>query len=273
MTNNTPPKSESNCNNQLHKSILSQINQFLSLTQSIIEWGQLDENTISNIKLYCENIEKIISSSEYISYENEINSIIGDIRWQDFIFDIEWVLIHNIPIWDFYYKHLIPWIIPILTILIKNWNRISFWTSALNSELENMKKSLPKNLSKLTIVCRNDFEKILLAIKNNLHNPKNILDIVQTVFPESNICNYTEIIKIIESNNLNLDYLISNSHEYKFPQLFINSNNWFFIDDYDGFIDSATNYWWPRKRAIKLTGFIPNKDDYIKLANNIRSGL
>ncbi len=250
--------------NQLyHASISAQRWQYTDLTNLILSYP----DTIERIQWQYNRIAKTINSPEFKEYKLTINSILEKIKWQQFIFDIEWVVMNEVAEINETPIYLIePKIIPIILKLVKNNNSVWFWTAASWKFLEIMKKSIIQELSNLSAISINDFEKIVLAYLDKSNTPEQVLKLMQSIFPEANIEAYNRWLNIFNSQNFDINSLRSQ----KYPQIFINPETWFFIDDNKMYLETAIDNGWPEKRAIKVMP-IPNKNDYIKLAEDIKS--
>ena len=130
--------------------------------------------------------------------------------------------------------------------------------------------------AKLPLVNRDDWKKVVEAYEARRLEEitdQQVIEVLQSVYPTANAETFKTGLKILNDNRLdefekNPDYLLS---QCKYPQLFIDPESGFFVDDNDTFIDSATNKGWPQERAIKINVF-PQKKDILKAAQSIKEG-
>lgn len=260
-------------------SVMSQRGELVDM----ISFGAIEEDKYfyKKVQEFLNWIAKTINSLEYKEFELEISELLKDVKGQNFVFDIEGVVMSDMENFDsksserVYY--VIPWTQPVLNKLIKNGNNVMFWTSATEDSLEKMKKGMRPELANLSAISRNDWEKIALAYASRSRKKmtdEQVLEAMQSVYPSATLDNFQAGLNIfnkdtIKSFKANPLYFLRFN---KYPQIFADAKNSFFIDDNDIFIESATRKGWPEDRAIKINYF-PEKDNVADVARSIRDGM
>jgi hypothetical protein len=225
-------------------------------------------------------IAKTVASPEYAQFAQEIGTTLESVRDQDFLFDIEGTLmndVQNLRNMSERVYYVNPWMRAIVGALIKNGNRVGFWTSATAESLAKMRKAMSPEMAILPTIGREDYERVVIAYRArhlNQLTDQQVLEIMQSVYPTANMETFQAGIHIftkdtLEAFNDDSEYFLRGS---KFPQLFISPDNGFFVDDNDQFIDSATRNGLPKNRAVKCD-YNPGQENAIKVAQTITSAI
>lgn len=261
----------------LEASRLSQIGKFVDI-KPLIPMNELEGDlSFQNTVQKCFNhIAKVINSPELLQFKSELNVLLEKVTDQDFIFDLEGTLTNDVQNLGNMSERVIyvnPWTKTLIEVLIKNHNRVGFWTSATTDNLTNFKQAMSPELALLPAISRDDFQKITETFQqkqNNLLSNQQVIEIMQSFYPsacEENLKRGIEIFADyrLESFNNDPTYFLRNN---KYPELLISANKGFFIDDNDIFIDSATRSEFPKERAIKCN-YYPNQNNLIKISEKI----
>lgn len=136
-------------------------------------------------------------------------------------------------------------------------------------------KAMCLELAKLPAMSRDGWEKVALAyLARNLGKmtDEDVIGVMQSVYPAASTESFKAGLDIFNENtlkNFNRDstyFLVNN----KYPQLFIPSENGFFIDDGD--VTSSIRHGWPEHRAIQLKKSL-KKDDVLEVVRAIKEGM
>jgi uncharacterized protein YkvS len=262
-------------------SIRSQRGELIDITSLIpVNLNDADDAFQKDVQGTFDNITKIVSSPEYFQFRQEIQTMLEKVNNNDFLIDLEGTLmdyvedLFNFPVDTSKIVYYInPWIQAIIQTLIKNDNQIGFWTSATVEYSGKMRKAMSPEISSLTTIAREDYEKVVRAFRTkhlNQSTDQQVLGIMQSVFPRADMENFHAGIKVLTEERLKTfdNNPMSFLRHSKFPQLFISPKNGFFIDDNDLFISSAINSGWPTERAIKCN-YSPSKENAIEVAKTI----
>lgn len=168
-----------------------------------------------------------------------------------------------------------PWMRAVVGSLIKNGNRVGFWTSATVENLAKMRKAMTPEMAVLPAIGREDYTKVVEAYRARRLNQltdQQVIETMQSVYPTANMETFQSGIEIftedlIKSFDADSTYFLRGS---KYPQLFLSSSNGFLVDDNKTFIDSAIRSGWPENRAIKCEYF-PQQENAIEVAQTIAS--
>jgi len=224
-------------------------------------------------------VAETINSPEYAQFESQIGKLLEEVRSQHFIFDIEGVVMNDVQnLGDMAERvyHVVPWMQPVIKKLIENGNSVGFWTSATAESLEKMKKAMSPELAVLPAISREGWGKVASAYRARRlgqMTDEQVVEVMQSVYPTASLKTFQTGLEIfdedmIENFDHNQTYFLRGS---KYPQLFIPSENGFFVDDNSTFIESATGHGWPEHRAIK-SSYFPQKDDVLEVAQAIQEG-
>lgn len=224
-------------------------------------------------------VAKTVNSSEYTQFEIEIGNLLAEVKDQNFIFDIEGTVMNDVQnsenISERVY-HVVPWMRPFVVNLIKNGNHVGFWTSATRENLENMRKAMSPEMANLPAICREDWEKVVVAYKArslNQMTDEQVIEAMQSVYPTVNPETFQTGLELFDKDLFeSFNHDPTNFLRYnKYPQLFISPKNGFFIDDNNVYINSATERGWPKNRAIKCDYF-PQRENVLEVAQAIKEG-
>lgn len=225
-------------------------------------------------------IAKTVSSPEYVQFAEEVGDTLASVKDQDFLFDLEGTLMNDIQNLSnmserIYYVN--PWMRVVVETLMKNGNRVGFWTAATAEGLAKMKKAMNPEMSALPAIAIENYEKVVRAFRARYLNQlsdEQVLEIMQSVYPSASTETFKTGVEIftedmLEAFDFDSTYFLRGS---RYPQLFLSSKNGFLIDDNDMFIDSATRDGWPQNRAIKCV-YNPRQENTIEVVQMIASAL
>jgi len=262
-------------------SVISQRGEFVDVT-SLIPACEDEGNYSfqSQVQKIFDWVAETMNSPEYVQFETEIGDMLAEVKNQHFIFDIEGVVMNDVQNLQDLSKrvyYVVPWMQPVIKKLIENGNNVGFWTSATAESLEKMKKAMNLELAGLPAISRDDWGKVASAYRARRLNQMTdgqVIEVMQSVYPAASVESFQVGLDIFDENMLkdfdyDPTYFLRGS---KYPQLFIPSENGFFVDDNDKFIKSATRYGWSIHRAIK-SSYFPQKDDVLKVAQSIKEGI
>lgn len=213
------------------------------------------------VQLIFDSITKTIHSSEFAQFNEALDKQLENVKGYSFVFDIEDTLLKNLRDSEVHPDRIYfanPWLMNVVSKLVKNGNNVLFWTSAAADEAQKMMQAMPEDISGSTVITREGFKSIIESFKSlserNL-NESQVLEDMKRIYPNVDASN-VEVGKQIFTEALIQKYTTWGERhffaKYKFPQLFLPADKGFFVDDNLDYIDSAVAKGFPEKRAIKF---------------------
>lgn len=262
-------------------SVLAQRGEFVDVTSLIP--AREDEGSHSfqsQVQRVFDWVAETMNSPEYAQFESQIGKLLEEVSRQHFIFDIEGVVMNDVQnLGDMSERvyYVVPWMQPVIKKLIENGNSVGFWTSATAESLEKMKKAMSPELAGLPAISREDWGKVASSYRARRlgqMTDMQVVEVMQSVYPTASLETFQTGLDIFDEDMIknfdhNQTYFLKGS---KYPQLFIPSENGFFVDDNSTFIESATGHGWPEHRAIK-SSYFPQKDYVLEVAQAIQEGM
>ena len=239
-------------------SVKSQKGQFVDITTLIPVTNERGGADFQNeVQQWFDFVSKTTASPEYKKFEQQAEKLLSEVTGQNFLLDIENTVMKDVQKDNsnerVYYAN--PYMMTVVKLLVKNGNNVGFYTSATKESSEKMRKAMLPEIGALPTISREDYQEVVEAYKN-LRDSKideaKVLEVTKNKYPQANMLSISENALIIndrlEQYKKDPTYFLRTT---KFPQLFIQSENGFFIDDNRSLVDLVVTNGWPKDRAIK----------------------